>query len=200
MRRTYGRGARVTKLASAIFAPIAVVATMSQPALSQIASAPRTLFEVKLDIDKDGEADRALIVRDPASIYSDLQIYLGGGDEKLDPSRKPSFTKKELTTAPVLGLESKSGTSLVVRYGFGGSNSYENALTIVHRGGQFLVAGFSAEWDTRNGGVGACDINYLTGKGFASKGPQGKNNLLIGKFSPLTLADWSSTTLPTACL
>ena len=38
----------------------------------------------------------------------------------------------------------------MVRYGCGGcSNDYETTLTIISRGGEFLVAGFTYEWDTR---------------------------------------------------
>ena len=75
------------------FAPVPASAT-SKPALAVLA-------EVTLDIDHDGKLDRAAMVQDPASIYSDLYIYLGGGAEALDLSRPPTDIKKDLTSDPI---------------------------------------------------------------------------------------------------
>ena len=47
-------------------------------------------------------------------------------------------------------VESKSGGSLVIQFDRGGNNHYEMSLTIVHRKGQFWVAGFT------NGGATVC--------------------------------------------
>ena len=72
---------------------------------------PSALFETKLDIDNDGNTDRAVLVlvgSEGADIGSltddlyavgdgesvDLYLYLAVGDEELDLSRKPAFLKK----------------------------------------------------------------------------------------------------------
>jgi len=186
------------KFVSKILLPLTVIAATPQAAFSQSPSSPESSLELRLDIDNDGMTDRVIIAPDADDIYRELHIYLGAGDEKLDPSRKPSFLKKEFMSDPIRALRSNDKGSLVVVYGRGGSNDYENTLTIVHRGGQFLVAGYSSQWDTRRG-IGSCDINFLSGKGFASKGIDGKNKPLRGKFSALKLADWSSDNIPKAC-
>lgn len=159
----------------------------------------KPLFEVALDMDNDGQMDRATIVQDPGAAEADLYIYLAAGDEKLDLSRQPAFLKKDLTTERVWGLESKGKGSLVVTYGCGGcSNDYETTLTIVDRRGKFLVAGVTYDWDTREG-MGSCDINFLTGRGVVSRGLNGKSKPVKGKFRPMGLADWSDEIVSKAC-
>ena len=156
-------------------------------------------MQTTLDIDQDGKMDRAVMVD------ADLYIYLSVGDEKPDLSRQPSFLKKDLATARVLAVESKGKpggrTALIVKYGCGGcSNDFGTTLTIVHRGGQFVVAGVTYDWDTR-GGIGSCDINFLTGKGVATQGlrEDKRTRRLNGKFTPVKLADWSDDKRPRVC-
>jgi hypothetical protein len=168
---------------------IIALATSPLPASAEIKPSPKILSEITLDIDHDGRLDRAVIAQDPDSIYADLYIYLGTGAGKLDLARKPAILKRALTTDPILGLASNDKGSLIVRYGRFGSNQFETNLTIVRRGGEFLVAGFSKYWDMRNS-MGSCDINFLTGKGVASRG-LGKSRPLKARFKPVTLADWS---------
>jgi hypothetical protein len=155
--------------------------------------------EVTLDIDRDGAMDRAVLV-ETESGFTDLSIYLGAGEGTLDPSRQPTVVKKDMTDGSVnSGLEVKSNGSLIVTYGCGGcSNDYEYAIAIVHRHGEFLVAGYTIDWDTRNG-IGSCDINFLTGKGFVSEGLEGKRKPLKGQFTPVKLAGWSEEKEPEAC-
>ena len=176
------------------------------PSLVLLAAAPMPVLaqndppiEVTLDMDKDGRMDRAALVRHPDHAQADLYIYLAAGDEKLDLSRKPTFLKKDLTAEGILSLESKGEGSLVFTYGCGGcSNDYGTSLTIVHRGGKFLVAGFTYAWDTRTG-MGSCDINFLTGKGVITRGLDGAGKRIKGKFTPVLLADWSDDKRPKAC-
>jgi hypothetical protein len=156
------------------------------------------VHEMAIDIDQDGRADRAALVRDKASSGLDLYIFSGAGDAKLDLSRKATFVKKGLATSLVLAFEQRGKGSLVVTTGCGGcSNDWSITLTIVHRGGEFLIAGFTREWDTRNG-TGTCDINFLTGKGTLTR-DGAKARPLKGKFAPVKLADWSSEREPKAC-
>ena len=153
--------------------------------------------EVTLDIDNDGKMDRAVLVGNPSSGNGDLTIYLDAGTGTLDPSRKPSILKKDLTDTRITGFEGK-GRSLVVTYGCGGcSNDYETTLTVVYRGAKFLVAGYTYSWDTRTGS-GTCDVNFLTGKGTMSRN-LGKSRTIKGSFAPIALADWSDAKRPKAC-
>ena len=178
---------------------IAVIAIASMPAMAENKPSMKVLNEITLDIDNDGKADRAALVEDPESVGADLYIYLGGGDEKLDLSKKPGFLKKDLADGLILGFESRVKGSLIVKYGCGGcSNDHETTLTIVHRDGDFLVAGFTYAWDTRNEGIGGCDINFLSGKGVSSRG-LGKSKPIQAKFKPIRLAEWSEHKHPKAC-
>lgn len=169
------------------------------PALAQ----DKPSLETTLDIDRDGKMDRAVMVD------ADLYIYLGGGDEKFDPLRQPSFLKKDLATAAVLVVESKGKVTgkaagrpaLIVKYGCGGcSNDTSTTLTIVYRGGQFVVVGVTYDWDTRNG-IGSCDVNFLTGKGVATEGlnEEKRTRRFRGNFTAVKLADWSDEQRPKTC-
>jgi hypothetical protein len=158
---------------------------------------PEVSHEIVLDIDHDGAMDRVMVVKDPQSIYSELWIYLKAGAEKPDLSRKPDILKRDLTTDPVLGLASRNNGSLIVRYGRFGSNQYEMALTIIYRGGEFLVGGFTKSWDTRDG-IGSCDINFLDRTGVASRG-LGRSKPIRTKLTPVRLGDWSEEKQPKAC-
>lgn len=92
----------------------------------------------------------------------------------------------------------KHGTSLVIMTGCGGcSNDTATRLTVVHRGGQFLIGGYAFTWDTR-AGRGHCDINFLTGRGTLSINGR-KAKPLAGKFKPVRLADWRKDAPPKAC-
>jgi len=143
-----------------------------------------------LDIDRDGRMDRAVLVRHPRGAAADLLIYLGAGSEALDLSRKVDIRKNDLAHGHVMQLETNRKGSLVVRYGCGGcSNDYETRLTIVYRSGDFFVAGFAYNWETREG-VGSCDINFLTGKGVRSRG-LAKATPIRARFTAVKLADWS---------
>jgi hypothetical protein len=169
-------------------------------ALAENKSSIEALNEITLDIDNDGKIDRALLVTNTESAGADLYVYLAVGDEELDLSRKPAFLKKDLVNGLILGFESRGKRSLIVKYGCGGcSNDHATTLTIVHRSGEFLLAGFTYDWDTRNEGIGGCDINFLTGKGVSSRGLGGKTKPIKTKFTPVRLTDWSDDKRPKAC-
>jgi hypothetical protein len=165
-------------------------------------------FEITLDMNNDGQIDRAMITTNPDDGSADLSLYLAAGEGKLDPARKPDFVKKALTEDRVLALEEKGKGSLVVTscFGCGANKSWEATLTIVWRDGKFLVAGYSRDWDwnvqkadgTVETTLGGCDINFLTGKGVASKDlDDGKP--VAEKFRPIALADWSDDSRPEPC-
>ena len=187
------------------------------------------LFETKLDIDNDGRTDRAVLVLVGSDrtdvgpltdeLYAvgdgesvDLYLYLAVGDEELDLSRKPAVLKRKIVdpeeTPWVQPLESKNSGSLVVTscYGCGANKSWDQKLTIVYRGGEFVVAGYARDWDWNShladGSVetimGGCEIDFLSGKGVVSEGlDEGKP--IEGTFTPVKLADWSDARRPEAC-
>jgi hypothetical protein len=183
---------------------IAALAAVPMPACAQ----DEPPFEITLDMDNDGQIDRAVITTNPDDGSADLSLYLAAGEGKLDPARKPDFVKKALTEDRILGLESKGKGSLVVTscFGCGANKSWEATLTIVWRNGKFLVAGYSRDWDwnvqkadgTVETTLGGCDINFLTGKGVASK-DLGDGKPVAGKFVPIALADWSDDSRPEPC-
>jgi hypothetical protein len=178
----------VFPLAALCFA--AVLATVAYGATAEQAASRGDRLEAVIDINRDGRTDRAVLVRHTRGAAADLLIYLGAGTDALDLSRKPDIRKDDLAHGHVMQLETNSKGSLVVHYGCGGcSNDYETTLTIVYRGGDFFVAGFSYNWETREG-VGSCDINFLTGKGVRSQ-DLAKARPIKARFTPLKLADWS---------
>ena len=159
------------------------------------AGSPGERYEAVLDIDRDGRMDRAVLLRHPSGAAADLMIYLAAGLEALDLSRKPDIRKDDLAYGHVMQLGTNGKGSLTVQYGCGGcSNDYETVLTIVHRGGDFFVAGFSYNWETREG-VGSCDINFLTGKGVRSRA-LARARPIRERFTPVRLTDWSDDKLP----
>jgi hypothetical protein len=157
--------------------------------------------EVLLDIDRDGRMDRARLLRDAKTETVDLSIFLDVDERVADLSRPPALLKKNLPfEGLLLAFESQGGGSLIITSGCGGcSNDYSTTLTIVHRDGQFLVGGYTYDWDTRTS-IGRCDINFLTGKGMLALGLDPEQSAPIaGEFKPVKLADWSEETLPAAC-
>jgi hypothetical protein len=174
------------------------------------------LFEITLDIDHDGKMDRAVLAggagsygpnRDWFMFGADervaLHIHLGAGDAPLDLSRKPSFLKPGIVRGErqnqIFPLKARNGALIITSAYNLHSNWAQETLTIVHRKGAFLVAGFSRDTDMKNGGQGRCDINFLTGKGVLQKGVDGKARRLKQHFKPVKLAAWSTQSIPQAC-
>jgi hypothetical protein len=159
------------------------------------------LGEITLDIDQDGTRDRAVLARnDDESSYVDLYIYLGDDADKPDLSRKPSIVKRHLASGHVYEMASNGKGTLRVEIRCGGcSNDYETAFSIVYRAGDFLIGGLTRSWELRDGSIGSCDVNYLTGKAVASKGLSKRNKVITTVFRPIKLADWSEQKALRAC-
>ena len=157
--------------------------------------------EVTLDINRDGSPDRAVLARnDDEGSYVDLTIHLGVDADKPDPAREPSMVKRRLASGHLHEMTAKGNGSLRVESRCGGcSNDDDTAFTIVYRAGDFLVGGLSRSWELRDGSVGRCDVNYLTGKGVASKGLPARDKAIGTAFRPIRLADWSEEKMPRAC-
>ena len=187
-------------------------------ALASPARAEVKLFEIALDIDHDGKTDRAVLAGvEGTGSYGpnkdwfmfgadervDLHIYLGGGDAPLDLSRKPSFLKPGIIRGErqnqIFPPVTRDG-SLMIKTAYNLYSSWaQETLTIVHRNGAFLVAGFSRRTDMKNGAQDSCDINFLTGKGVVQKGVDGKTRRLKQRFKPVKLSAWSTQSIPKAC-
>lgn len=178
-----------------LLAAILLADLAASPALAQTKDDEYVALDVALDMNGDGRIDRAVLSGGEGRIGNkDLAIYLDAGTGPIDPARKPSFFRKGLADGTVAFLEAKgkNKSSLAVQFGCGGcSNDYETILTIVYRGGEFLVAGYTLAWEARDHGAGQCDINFLTGRGTLTKGISGGNERAVkGRFAPVKLADW----------
>ena len=201
---------RARLFTSSLFGLLAAL-SLASPAWAQLAYDEKgvrvpleMVAEATLDIDGDGKMDRAVLIRVGHKNYeSELRIYLGVGDAPLDLANKPTISMPALADGAVERLEvrgrndGKSGgkQSLRVAWGCGGcSNDVEKAITIVHRGGEFLVGGYSLDWDARYGS-GHCDINFFTGRGVASKNG-GRQHAVKGTFKPVKLAAWNEDMEP----
>ncbi len=215
--------------------PIALLACGVATAPAFAEEKREALYESTLDIDRDGKMDRAVLVvvggpggRTDFGPMSDeryglegeesvdLYIYLAAGDEKLDLSRKPTFLKKGIAdteqTNWVQPLENTGKGSLIATfvYGWGARQTWGESLTIVHRGGEFLVAGYTRDWEWGNEvhkadgswdvetRIGGCDINYLTGKGTMYR-VLDEYQPMKGTFKLVKLADWQVGKRPKAC-
>jgi hypothetical protein len=178
----------------------------------------KALFEIALDIDHDGRMDRAVLAggegtgsygpnKDWFMFGADervaLHIYLGAGDAPLDLSRKPSFLKRGIVLGErqnqIFPLKARNGSLIITTAYNLYSNWAQETLTIVHRKGAFLVAGFSRSTDMKSGEQDSCDINFLTGKGVVQKGVDGKTRRLKQHFKPVKLSAWSTQSIPKAC-
>ena len=207
----------VVVLAMLCGALVAVVVALIAVALPARAET-KALFEIALDIDRDGKMDRAVLVGvEGNGSYSpgkdwfmlgadtrvDLYVFLDAGDAPLDLSRQPSFLKKDIVVGErqnqIFPLESRNG-SLIIKTAYNlHSNWAAETLAIVHRKGGFLVAGFSRSTDLKSGAQGSCEINFLTRKGVVSKGMDSKTRRLKQHFKPVRLAAWPAQATPKAC-
>jgi hypothetical protein len=204
---------------NAAFRRAALVATIAlAPACANAEPGPalKALSEITLDIDHDGKMDRAVFVApegtgfpslDRSTMFGederlDLYIYLGNGNEKLNLTRRPTFIVKDVIATTrsnqVFPLESRNGALVVkaARNMFG--NWAPETLTIVHRKGDFWVAGYALNYELKNGARGECDINFLTGKGIAAKG-SAEPQRIRERFVPIRPLDWPKRRRPDAC-
>lgn len=62
---------------------------MPAPALA----ADKPAFELALDIDQDGTMDRAVVMQEDGG-PADLYFYLATGEEKPDPARSPTSSRR----------------------------------------------------------------------------------------------------------
>ena len=180
------------------------------------------IYDVAIDINKDGKMDRAVLVAVDAKIgnfYSDkkesyspgyeerldLFIYLGTGYEPVDLTKSPSLVGEHIDRIFEGGFISplaiSNKNSLVFSVSTGGASAFSGdyTLTIVDRSGKLMVAGYDYSFETRED-AGGCSLNYLSGKGVVEKGINNEiSKPLKGLFKLVTLADWTMAKLPHVC-
>ena len=200
--------------------PILVAASAWAASACLAAAQESVLYDLTLDVDKDGSMDRAVLVlvgpspaefTDAAKEFyilaegerADLYVYLGGGDADLDISQQPDLLKESLVTsdqlkfAMPLGTNSKGSLNVVSSNGFGNTGNVTETLTIVYRDSRFLVAGLEVDWSLREDSS-ECSINFLSGKAVKRLNDE-KGLVLKARFKPIPLTDWSDETRPTVC-
>jgi hypothetical protein len=181
------------------------------------------LYDVALDFNRDGVADRAVLVlegpgRTDFSELSneryglsdderiDLAIYFGGGSAPPDINKTADVFAPHVL-APERGdwvlVPEATGTGslrLIHAIGWGSSNESDETLTLAWRAGRAVVAGYTVGWETRNGS-GTCDVNLLSGKALLTEGvdEDGPKTALKGSFKPVPLEQWSEAARPKVC-
>lgn len=199
------------------------LAVATFPATAGETPQTKVISTIAVDFDGDGLMDRADLVQiNPEAGDASLnggQDFMVGASERVDlvltfnaVSNRPVFIKKQVVDPEavflVSALESKSKGSVSIHscYGCGAMKSWDQTLTIAYRKGSFVVAGYSKSWEwyfhTSEGNVdgkqGECDINYLTGRGAASRSAD-EARPLKARFRMMKLSAWSDASVPKAC-
>lgn len=185
----------------AVSAGFALCAFSTFPAQAEPAAYERVISSVTLSFADDGSQDRAVLV-DNFDSGADLYIFRGVEDAKADAPMKPDLVKKQAAwNGSMWGsrrtLDANAKGSLVMKSQNEaiGRSRWSEALTIVFRNHEYLVAGLTYELrdtlEPRTGGN--CDINFLSGKGTRNGKP------VETKLSAIRLQDWSDEKLPKEC-
>lgn len=180
----------------------ALIATTAGPtaglADDQVPSKAALVGEATLDFDKDGKPDRAVLMRNVADASVDLIISFGAGDDTHAVSRSPTV-RKNIAEGAAVSIESGHRGGLTIKYGCGGcSNDTETELRLVYRGGRVLIGGYTLDWDTR-AGIGRCDVNFLTGRGFVAHGLGRSGTPFRVRSGPIALSAWSDDMVAKIC-
>jgi hypothetical protein len=199
-------------------AAVVIAAVVAASAAS--AADKHAIYDIALDLNRDGKADRAVLVTSSADTDSysddkswywlatdervDLYIYFGAGDAPLDLSKPPDVLAPGIVTAERINQiyppEARTNGALVIRgayYLF--SNSASERLTIVERKSELVVAGYTYDFEWKTGEQGGCDVNLLTGKGIRYSGADSAKKTVRVPAKPVPLLQWSSRTYPKPC-
>jgi hypothetical protein len=173
------------------------------PALAQPPGLERVLSATTLYLSESGGYDLAVLV-DNRDAGADLYLYFGVDPNAPEGATKPSFVKKSAAwvgggagTLPSLAVSDKGSLLIKSENDAIGRDRWSQTLTVVRRNGALVVAGLTfIARDTLNpDGGGACDLNFLAGKGTRN----GKK--VEVKAQTIPLADWSvdGETRPKEC-
>lgn len=187
-----------------IIGPLLILSLPINTGNAESVSKPSTIAEATVDIDRDGKSDHVILVEGKSSSDVDLYVFKNTDATPNDISKGAELVQKDFLDqsidGSVSGMEVRKN-SIIIKYGWTGGNNTEAELTIVNRGGKYLIGGFSFSYDTRTG-QGACEINYLTGKAFVSKIREGKvlsKKPLPKTFEPIELSKWTTDSVPAIC-
>jgi hypothetical protein len=185
-------------------------------------AAEKVLFEIPLELNRNSEQDRAMlvIVGDTSDIKdgvaldtyplaegqrADLLIFLDVGDDALNVTDTPAFRKQGIALRDGLNFvmvpeaRGRGSLNIITANGFGNTFNTTETLTIVYRDGEFRVAGWAQDsYNSREDQSAHCSVNYLTGKA-VKRGNDGKKIAIRGKFKPVLLADWTVADTPDVC-
>jgi hypothetical protein len=159
--------------------------------------ATKVVAEAIGDINGDGVKDRAQLIADGDDV--DVAVYLSAGGKL---PAKPTVLKKALGDysdvpgqEPELSISGKGSMIIVFKNEAIGRDRWHAQYTIAWRNGALVVAGYSFDYrDTLEPNrSGACDVNFLTGKGTAL----GKS--ITVPAHPVSLAAWGQSDIPAAC-
>ena len=190
------------KLAIAIIAATAILVSGAGRAEPVDVQVEDLLGAVTVYFGEDTGKGRALLVANNEG-DADLRLYWEGKGRGFDKTvMKLAMTKKAIAfNGPMGGQQaslavSERGSLVVKSENYAvGRTKWEKAITIVYKGGEFLVVGFT--YKGMDGGdpkaTGVCDLNLATGKGVRKGKP------VTFRAAPVRLADWSDETEPKEC-
>ncbi|MBY6242689.1 hypothetical protein [Methylosinus sp. Sm6] len=183
-------------------AALALFSSLS-PALAETPGLERVLSATTLYLSESGGYDLAVLV-DNRDAGADLYLYFGVDPAAPAGTTKPSFVKKNAAwvgggagTLPSLAVSDKGSLLIKSENDAIGRDRWSETVTVVRRNGALVVAGltFTARDTLNPDGGGACDLNFLTGRGTRN----GKKVEI--RPQTILLADWSADgeTLPKEC-
>ena len=185
-------------------------------------AAEQVVFEVTLDMNGNGESERAMLVivgdklnikeGEPAEFYvledgqrADLLLYLDYGDDPLYLSDMPTFRKENIALRHGLNFvfvpetKGKGSLNIITSNGYGNTFNTTETLTIVYRNGAFRVGGWATDsHNSREDASTHCSVNYLANKAVKREN-DGKDKRIKGKFVPRLLSDWKVDEPPVVC-
>ncbi len=173
----------------------AAPADPAEPRLQDVLSA------VTLAFGEGGGFDRAVLTQGEEG--ADLAIYRDVPAPGRDAAMlRPAFAKADVAwsgqswgTLASLSVNGRGALVITSENDAIGRNRWHMALTVVSRGGRYLVVGITRdERDTLDPTLAAaCDLNLSTGKGTVGGRP------VTMPPGPVPLADWSDGRIPKGC-
>jgi hypothetical protein len=185
-------------------------------------AAEQVLYEIPLEMNRNAEMDRAMLVivgntitieeGKPLDTYpledgqrADLLIFLDVGDDALNITDTPTIRKEFIALRDGLNFimvpeaTAKGSLNIITSNGFGNTFNTTETLTIVWRDGAFRIGGWALDThNSREDASSHCSINYLSGKAVKREN-EGKPTPIKGRFKPVLLADWDVANTPDVC-
>ena len=180
--------------------------SMSPCAYAEDRPASEALPALLLDINGDGEMDRAVISENSDDGSLDLSLYLSIGTHRPATAQKPSVFAPSFIEGADITLQSLGGALVVsASYNLYG-NDWDERLTIAFRDGGFWVTAIQRSWEMASRksnldvdvNIGSCSIDLVSGQGDASR-DLADPTPLPNRYASVRLQDWSDATMPAPC-